>query len=229
MASMTLAQRVSGLAAPAEPTVSTERIPGNILSAIEAALRGGDTHYTARPGLIELRTAVTARIARCGGPTLDPATDIVITAGEEEAMFVAIFALGLAGTTCVVQTRQPGRHASLFAALNVSTSERGRATSVYRDIDQIAEEPASGASEIVDAGDLVAAGASWPAVDPGPRTLIIGSLDALPGVGTFRVGFVLGRGSVMDKVRSWKQALSICTAGPSQRAVLAALQQGEGR
>jgi aspartate/methionine/tyrosine aminotransferase len=178
--------------------------------------------------LIELRTAVTAQIARCGGPTLDPATDIVITAGEEEAMFVTIFALGLPGTTCAVRTRQPGRHASLFAALNVTTSESG-ATSVYRDIDQITGEPASGAAEIVDASDLVAEGAPWPPGDLGPRTLIIGSLDSLPGVETFRVGFVLGRGSVMDKVRSWKQALSICTAGPSQRAALFALEQGERR
>jgi aspartate/methionine/tyrosine aminotransferase len=228
MTSMSVAKRISGLAAPVEPTASTERIPEGILSAIEAALRAGDTHYTPRPGLIELRTAVAARIARCGGPTLDPATDIVITAGEEEAMFVTIFALGLPGTTCAVRTRQPRRHAGLFAALNVTTRGSG-ATSAYRDIDQIAERPASDAAEIVDASDRVAEGGPWPPLDLGPRTLIIGSLDALPGIGTFRVGFVLGLGSVMDKVRSWKQALSICTAGPSQRAALFALEQGERR
>ena len=227
---MYLATRVSGLAAPVQPSGSAEAIPLNILSAIEAALRAGDTHYTARPGLIELRAAVATRIARCGGPTLDPATDIVITAGEEEAMFVAIFALGWPGTMCATLTQEPGRHSSLFAALNVTTKTDDGAAAVYRDIHRAAAKPSSEiASEIVDAGDLVATGASWPSVDLRPRTLLIGSLDALPGAGTFRVGFVLGRGSVMDKVRSWKQALSICTAGPSQRAVLSALQEGEAR
>ena len=171
---MKLADRVGRLhpeaAEVAAPSVS---VPEDVLIAVREALLSGETHYVARPGLIELRQEIAERISRHGGRAYDPATQIVVTAGEEEALFVTGLAL------------------------------------------------AHGESAPADAS-LVQRAATAPEL----RSLgvVIGNLDALPGVSSFRVGFVAGPADLVRRVQTWKQAFSICTAGPSQRAALSAVE-----
>jgi aspartate/methionine/tyrosine aminotransferase len=54
--------------------------------------------------------------------------------------------------------------------------------------------------------------------------VVTGSLDSLPGLSSFRIGFASAPLDLAPKLRSWKQALSICTAAPSQRAALLLLE-----
>ena len=53
--------------------------------------------------------------------------------------------------------------------------------------------------------------------------VVTGSLDSLPGLSSFRVGFASAPPALAPKLFAWKQALSICTAAPSQRAAILAL------
>jgi aspartate/methionine/tyrosine aminotransferase len=176
-----LSQRVQRLLSEAEKprSESPQDLPAHVLAAVRAALDAGETHYVARPGLLELRQEIARAIERRGGPRYDPKTSVVVTAGQEEAVYVAFLAL----------SREPG------------------------------ESP-----NVVVLGDALARpGAPLP---PIPLDAIaVGSLDDLPGVASFRVGFVAGPEAAMRRVQTWKQALSICTAGPSQRAALAALRR----
>jgi hypothetical protein len=69
-----------------------------------------------------------------------------------------------------------------------------------------------------------AADASTSFTGPDCRPVIVGDLDALPGMAAFGVGFVAGPTAIVGAARTWKQAFSICTAAPSQRAALVAFE-----
>jgi len=142
-----IAQRVSELAAPV--TLPIERAPDALLAGVERALLAGETHYTDRPGIRELREKVALKL----GLEVD---GVIITNGAREGAFVTGLALG----------------------------ER-------------------------------------------PDDLMIGNFHDLEGISSFRVGFVAGPVETAKKVRTMKQALSICTAAPSQRAVILALEASE--
>lgn len=60
--------------------------------------------------------------------------------------------------------------------------------------------------------------------DADPGSVLIGTLDALPGLRSFRLAFIAAPAELAPRLRSWKQALSICTAAPSQRAALLLLR-----
>lgn len=141
-----LAERVKELPPPTE-TVSVSRVPLEILEGVRDALLAGETHYTDRPGIRELREKVAERLERT-------ADEVIITTGEREAKFVTRLALG----------------------------------------------------DVTD-------------------DIVIGDWDELPGLSSFRVGYVAAAPELAKKIRAWKQALSICTAAPSQRAVLLALDK----
>lgn len=60
--------------------------------------------------------------------------------------------------------------------------------------------------------------------DPGlADAIVIGSLDGLEGMHPFRLGFVAAPVKVRPRIAKWKQASSICSPAPSQRAALWAL------
>jgi hypothetical protein len=62
----------------------------------------------------------------------------------------------------------------------------------------------------------------FPPFDPG-LTLVTGDLDAVSGLSTYRVAYLMGAKAMIARCRPWKQALSICSAAPSQRAAILAL------
>jgi aminotransferase len=70
-----------------EPDFDT---PINILEAAKKALDQGATHYTANAGLIELRQAISEKLKKENGITADPASQICVTVGSQEAAFLVI-------------------------------------------------------------------------------------------------------------------------------------------
>ena len=170
-----LAERVHRLSDTTEILEPTP-VPGDILEGVREALLSGETHYTARPGLPELRQQIAGRLG-LADRTLD---EVVITSGEREALFVARLALGL-------DPLFPQEDASLVV---------------------LGADPFGEALE-----ELT------------PSTTLVATLDALPGLASFRVGFVCAPKELAPRIRTWKQALSICTAAPSQRAALLALSR----
>lgn len=66
--------------------------PEEMIAAVEAALRGGKNQYAPGRGTPELREAIAAHNARFRGETLDPAREIVVTAGATEGIAAAIMA-----------------------------------------------------------------------------------------------------------------------------------------
>ena len=143
--SRALAERVRGLPPP-EP-LPIDAVSDEILDGVRVALLAGETHYTDRPGILELRELVAAALGR----TPD---EVIITSGEKEARFVTRLALG----------------------------------------------------------DV-------------PESVVFGSWSDRPALSSFLVGYVSAPLDLARKIRSLKQALSICTAAPSQRAALITLSR----
>ncbi len=73
-----------------EPDFDT---PQPIIQAGIAALEQGATHYTSNSGLIELRRAIAEHMDRLYGQTYNPASEVLITVGVSEALFLAMAAL----------------------------------------------------------------------------------------------------------------------------------------
>ena len=201
-------------------------------AALRAALLGGETHYTPRPGLPELQDAIGQRIEAAGAP---PGGTVVVTAGRQEALFVA-----LAGA------RAEG--GDIPASVDLSAATKGDpgilAACAALDLCPVAEAPGSGAVARVMAPGEPGSSAPVEIVDCGDRLLgqensertflagvgedavLVGSLDGLPELAPFRVGFFRAPPRLLGRLRSLKQAISICTAAPSQRT--AALLLGAG-
>jgi aminotransferase len=67
--------------------------PEPILKAGMASLQHGETHYTSNSGILELRQAVTRNLQRLYGVDYDPETEILITVGVSEALYLALTAI----------------------------------------------------------------------------------------------------------------------------------------
>ncbi len=73
-----------------EPDFTT---PEPILRAGIEALERGETHYTSNSGLMELRRAIAEHLDRLYGQTYNPASEILITVGVSEALYLACAAI----------------------------------------------------------------------------------------------------------------------------------------
>jgi aspartate/methionine/tyrosine aminotransferase len=86
--------------------LSAERIslatPGAVREAAKAALDGGATHYTDRPGILDLREAVAVKLAEANGIAVAPADEVLITCGIQEALFLAVQVLARAGDEVII-------------------------------------------------------------------------------------------------------------------------------
>jgi len=67
--------------------------PAHIVEAGIKALRNGCTHYTHWAGIPELRQAISEKLERDNGLHYDPKTEIVVTTGVQQAMYVVFQAL----------------------------------------------------------------------------------------------------------------------------------------
>lgn len=78
--------------------------PKPILQAGIQSLNAGHTHYTSNAGIFELRKAVCANLERMYGVSYDPATEIVMTVGVSEALYLAMTAILEHGDEVIIPT-----------------------------------------------------------------------------------------------------------------------------
>ena len=241
----------SAVAARSAPLTHEESVldPG-LLESLRHHLLAGETHYPARPGMPELRERIGARLPAIGYTSRD-AAGVLVTASEGESLLVTLLGLGMVPGGFLV-ARSGGRHQSLMNWLGVDSgpdagSGTVAGTARYREVDSPSEsgsaaseeESGDGSAPTIDAtGGLLFRGYSPAeqlsaehAPDPlppdaprnPPDTIVIGDLSSLGGLGPFRLGFVAADPEVVQQITKWKQASSICSPGPSQRAALWAL------
>jgi aminotransferase len=84
-----------------EPDFTT---PRPILEAGIRSLQNGKTHYTSNAGLIELRQALSMHLEKLYHVSYDPGTEVVVTVGGSEALYMAMTALLNPGDEVIVQT-----------------------------------------------------------------------------------------------------------------------------
>jgi aminotransferase len=84
-----------------EPDFTT---PAPILEAGIKSLQRGETHYTSNPGILELRKALSAHLELHYGVSYDPVTEIIITVGGSEALYLAATALLDEGDEMIIPT-----------------------------------------------------------------------------------------------------------------------------
>src|SRR5947209_6938569 len=81
----------------------------HVKEAAKQALDQGATHYTTRPGLDPLRQAVSRKLKAENGIDVDPQSEVIITSGTQEALFVALHVLLEPGDEAIVP--RPSRRA----------------------------------------------------------------------------------------------------------------------
>jgi len=222
-------------------TEAAPGIPALLLREVEDALLRGETHYTVRAGMPELRRRLVTELAAMGGPTCEGIDGTLITSGDAESLFTLL--PDFRSRPGVVLTACPGpcRHGHLFELMNLhprfdetSAVPAAEIRLVYREwpadrdlheaLLQIALR-----NGLLDVLNLDSVLASRPGLRLPPhhsdRTVFIGNFDALPGVAAFRVGFLAGPQPSVRRAAVWRQAFSICSPGPSQRAALKALAE----
>lgn len=84
-----------------EPDFDT---PDPILRAGMESLRRGETHYTSNSGMIELRQALSTHLEGRYGVSYDPESEIVITVGVSEALYLALTAILEPGEEVLIPT-----------------------------------------------------------------------------------------------------------------------------
>ncbi len=255
-----LAQRVRGLRGPAEGTAGNDRpeiespFSVKMVLYLKAHLDAGETHYTTRPGMVELRQRVADALAGFGAPARGPEA-VLITAGEGEAVFASLLGLGYGPGDSARFSGRWRPHGRLLDMMGVTPleeplpedeaseseaeAERGRLLPPPRSAKAAASpgesakpaaaaEASGGPVPIVCLGDVFGtAAAELP--DLARDAVYVGNLDGLPEMDMFGLGFVAGSPERIKRIMTWKQAFSICSPAPSQRAALLAFERWDER
>ncbi len=232
-----LAKRVSALGMGTVPVRYIDNpLPTGLLAHLRDHLERGETHYTTRPGLTELRSAVAGKIRERGGPDRD-AGSVIVTHGEGEALFVTLLGLGI-GAESIAVVAGDCHHRGLLALLGIHVvdpddAEAGNAKAFYREVGEGFRDPGPAVKEgyfgILVLGGQLFLSEPWAAdlSSLSDDTILVGHFDSIPGLDHFRMGYVAGPPEWVKRIQTWKQALSICSAAPSQRAARFLLS-GEG-
>ena len=77
-------------------------VPDALLDALNRYARRGENQYPPMHGIAYLREQVAAKTAACYDASIDPESEITITSGATEALFVAINAVARAGDEVIV-------------------------------------------------------------------------------------------------------------------------------
>ena len=78
--------------------------PPEILDAGIRSLRQGQTHYTSNSGTVELRQAISDHLARLYGVAYEARSEILVTVGVSEALYLALTAVLDPGDEVIVPT-----------------------------------------------------------------------------------------------------------------------------
>lgn len=84
-----------------EPDFTT---PDLILEAGIKSLRSGETHYTSNAGIVEVRQGITDHLEQLYGVAYDPMSQLIVTVGVSEALYLAMTALLDAGDEVIIPT-----------------------------------------------------------------------------------------------------------------------------
>ena len=226
---------------PPSPAPTRSGPSEGLLAGLRHHLLAGETHYPDRPGMGELRRRVGAALPRVGFPAREP-DGVLITQGEGESLFATILGLG-SGEGATIVARVGGRHQRLLDWMRVRVVEPGSgaasgAEAAFHLIEYEAGAtiPANGKASTTPAltqvhaiGDRLFAGdndepsSAAEAAGALSDAIVIGSLDGLDGMHPFSLGFVATSTAMRPRIAKWKQASSICSPAPSQRAALWAL------
>jgi methionine aminotransferase len=71
--------------------------PPALVDAVSRHMRAGHNQYAPMPGVVALREALSRKVERLYGRRYDPITEITVTTGATEALFVTLTALVHAG------------------------------------------------------------------------------------------------------------------------------------
>jgi aspartate/methionine/tyrosine aminotransferase len=214
-------------------SVSSDVAPEVAREAAIAALERGETHYTDRPGILPLRKKVAEMLNSRFDLGADPNT-IVITCADTEARFVSVQCLLGSGDALLclenaallepalivrdARLLEPGEGLDSVKALYLTsdTSEAQRDTYL-----QHAKENNWWIIFEVTRDDSF-----HPARDAAfkDKVVTIGAIGKSRGLESWRVGFLHAPKGEAPELRSFKQALTICTTSLSQYAALALLE-----
>ena len=210
-----------------QPGPTTAPAP-ELLESLRHHLHAGETHYPDRPGMSELRRLVGTALPRAGYPARGP-DGVLITASEGEALFVTLLGLGV-GKGASFTGSTPARHSHLFDWMGLVRAEPGAAAFIYTDQAHgaargpHAHDPRDHSVPHIHAiGDRLFRPGDQGHPDAVAHVIVIGSLDGLEAMRPFRLGFVAAPPETLARITKWKQASSICSPAPSQRAALWAL------
>lgn len=220
-------------AGPADRTRPAGPPVPELLESLRHHLLAGETHYPDRPGMVDLRRLVGAALPGAGYPERGP-EGILITASEGESLLVTLLGLGAArGDTFAAAA--PRRHGRLFDWMGLVRADPDAADggSVVFAYTEPSRGAAGGADEhgrldlsvprLHAIGDRLFRPGRGRPHDALANIVVIGSLDGLDAMRPFRLGFVAAPPETLAGITSWKQASSICSPAPSQRAALWAL------
>ncbi len=231
-----VAQRVRALpAAPAAvqdaETSTSPAVRGAVAQAMADHLCD---HYTRRPGIAPLCRRVAAALADVG-ITVDADDGVVIAGGPQETRFVALRTLAAEGAV-YVPAGASERYA-LAAQLAEATLQEyaadgpvGTSPGLWIWQPGSAAPVAAADSDAIIIADLLdGSGALEPlraVEDAGTseQMLILGSFGADAGLEAWNVAWFAGPKALVAKVRTLKQAMTICTPAPGRYAALAVLE-----
>jgi aminotransferase len=78
--------------------------PKEILDAGIRSLEKGETHYTSNSGILELRQAIAENLERLYGARYEPRSEVLVTVGVSEALYLALTAVLDPGDEVIVPT-----------------------------------------------------------------------------------------------------------------------------
>lgn len=221
-----LAARVAAL-----PDVPDAEIPAivspEVANAAARAMQEGHTHYTDRPGILPLRQRVVEILGAIN--EMEMSTDeVTITCGAVEGRFVALKQLVKAGSKVLAASNDSEIAAPthlIGATFTTDPNDEGISLLYLSPADAAAQRDAllqqaaaNGWWVIWDMSATESTNTFHPAQNPtlAKKTITLGEVTELPG---WRVGWMAGS-EAANKLRAFKQSMTICTTSVSQWAAL---------
>lgn len=224
-------------------------------AVIEAISQHRCDHYTRRPGIAPLCRAVATALAPVG-IEVDPDEGVVISGGARETRFVALRTLGAAQRIFIPDGRPtPNAIAAQMppptftAYLPIGDLLPESTIEGYAVSEPFASRPglwiwhsaipvtledvhpdATVIADGLDAAEVVPDGLRA-LMDAGlakSQMLILGAFGKSAGLAAWNVAWFAGPNPLVAKVRTLKQAMTICTPAPGQYAALATME-GAGK
>jgi aminotransferase len=93
-------------------------VPPPVAGGAEDAIRAGGNAYTRHDGIARLRRAIAGKMQAFNGITVDPETEVVVSAGSTGALFCAVYALLDPGDEVIVFEPYYGYHVNTLLAVD---------------------------------------------------------------------------------------------------------------